>query len=195
MGAQKVMVFRTWGGKRKGAGRKPVGKRAGVEHVTRAVLKARFPVHVTWRLDGSWNLRSGRCFTVLKRAMYGGAARFGFRLVHYAVMGNHMHLIVEAGDRKALWRGMQGLGVRIAKRMNRLMGRSGRVLVDRYHAHILKTPAEVRAARSYLLNNAEEHYGRKAGGADPYASVRPVLAPRTWLGARRGLGFGSCITR
>jgi len=163
-----------------GAGRKPVGKRAGVEHVTRAVLKGRFPVHVTWRLDGSWNLRSGRCFTVLKRAMYGGAARFGFRLVHYAVMGNHMHLIVEADDRKALWRGMQGLGVRIAKGMNRLMGRSGRVLVDRYHAHILRTPAEVRAARSYLLNNAEAHYGKRRG-PDPYASHVAVIAPRTWL--------------
>ena len=42
--------------------------------------------------------------------MYAGAARFGFRLVHYAVMGNHVHLIVEAPDRRALWRGMQGLG-------------------------------------------------------------------------------------
>jgi putative transposase len=93
-----------------------------------------------------------------------GAARFGFRLVHYAVMGNHMHLIV-----------------RIAKRMNRLMGRSGRVLTDRYHAHILKTPAEVRAARGSLLRNAEEHCGRQSRGADPFASQVPVIAPRTWL--------------
>jgi REP element-mobilizing transposase RayT len=182
MGAQKVMQFRTWGGKRKGAGRKPNGKRAGVEHVTREVLKRRFPVHVTWRMDGAWNLRSRRSFSVLRRAMYGGAVRFGFRLVHYAVMGNHVHLFVEAEDRKALWRGMQGLGVRIAKGMNRLMGRAGRVLVDRYHAHILKTPTEVRAARSYLLRNAEAHYGRK--GADLYASQVAVVRPRSWLGVR-----------
>ena len=32
----------------------------------------------------------------------------GFRLVHYAVMGNHVHLIVEAADRVKLARGMQG---------------------------------------------------------------------------------------
>jgi REP element-mobilizing transposase RayT len=179
MDAQKVMVFRTWGGKRKGAGRKPSGKRAGVEHVTREVLKRRFPVHATWRMDGAWNLRSRRSFAVLRRAMFGGAVRFGFRLVHYAVMGNHVHLIVEAEDRTALWRGMLGWGVRIAKRMNRLMGRTGRVLVDRYHAHILKTPTEVRAARVYLLGNAQAHYGRK--GPDPYASLAPVVAPRTWL--------------
>ena len=62
------------------------------------------------------------------------------------------------------------------------LGQKGRVLVDRYHAHILKTPTEVRAARFYLLHNAEEHYGRK--GADPYISRAPVMAPRTWLGAR-----------
>ncbi len=94
--------------------------------------------------------------------MYAGAARFGFRLVHYAVLGNHVHLIVEAGDRKALWRGMQGLGVRIARRLNRVMGRTGRVMSDRYHAHILRTPSEVKAARVYLIGNAAKHYGRRS---------------------------------
>src|SRR5689334_1009894 len=44
------LKFRTWGGRRKGAGRKPKGDNAGVPHVPRAVLKPRFPVHVTWRM-------------------------------------------------------------------------------------------------------------------------------------------------
>src|SRR5207302_8384290 len=114
--AQRAFVFRTWGGKRKGAGRKPKGDRAGVAHVVRPALPAGFPVHVTWRMEKRvWNLRTQRCFGVMRRAMYAGAAKFGFRLVHYAVMGNHVHLIAEATDRRALWRGMQGLGVRIAR--------------------------------------------------------------------------------
>ena len=134
--------------------------RAGVPHLTRAVLAPRFPVHVTWRMSKHvWNLRTRRCFSVLSRAMYAGAARFGFRLVHYSVMGNHIHLIVEAPDRRALTRGMQGLGVRIARALNRLMKRDGRVVSDRYHAHILKTPSEVKRARHYLLTNAHHHYG------------------------------------
>ena len=63
---QKAFVFRTWGGKRKGAGRKPVGAKAGVPHVEREVLAPRFPVHVTWRMEkGVWNeawaWRSVRC--------------------------------------------------------------------------------------------------------------------------------------
>jgi len=174
------MRFRTWGGKRKGAGRKPNGDKAGVPHIERDVLKARFPVHVTWRMDPRvWNLRSNRCFSVMKRAMYAGAIKNGFRLVHYAVMGNHVHLLVEAQDRVKLATAMQGLGVRIAKALNRVMGRSGRVIGDRYHAHILKTPSEVKRARHYLLTNAGRHYGY--AHADRFVSQIPVAAPRTWL--------------
>src|SRR5262245_19913057 len=144
--------FSTWGGRRRKAGRKPSDL---ASHLTRPVLKARFPVHVTWRMDPEvWNLRSRRCFTALRRACWGGAARFGFRLVHFAVMGNHMHLIVEAPDRQALSRGMKGLGVRIARALNRVMGRQGRVIGDRYDAHILRTPTEVKHARRYLVKNA-----------------------------------------
>jgi hypothetical protein len=144
------------------------------------VLKARFPVMVTWRMkDGVWGLRTRRCFTALARAFWGGANRFGFRLIHYSVQGNHMHLLVEAKDERALSRGMCGLGVRIAKGLNRVMGRHGKVLGERYHARILKTPSEVKNAREYLLDNARKHYGYRL--ADPYASRAPLVAAETFL--------------
>src|SRR6185312_13659918 len=99
---QAAFAFRRWGGRRKGAGRKPVRTRAGVRHRRRAVLKSRFPVHVTWRMrDHVWSLRSRRCFGALARAFWGGCNRFGFRLVHYSVQGNHVHLLVEAQDERA----------------------------------------------------------------------------------------------
>ena len=79
--------------------------------------------------------------------------------MHYSVQGNHVHLFVEAQDEKALSRGMSGLGVRVAKGLNRVMRRHGKVLDDRYHGHILRTPTEVRRAREYLLQNARRHYG------------------------------------
>ena len=41
-----------WGGRRRGAGRKPAGERAGVPHLKRPRLAARFPVLVTMRLRG-----------------------------------------------------------------------------------------------------------------------------------------------
>ena len=177
---QQEFGFSTWGGRRPGAGRKPAAARPGVAHLTRPALAARFPVHVTWRMDREvWNLRSRRCFSVMQRAMYAGALRFGFRLVHYAVMGNHVHLLVEAPDQSALGRAMKGLGVRIARALNRVMKRQGRVIGDRYHAHILKTPSEVKRARAYLLANAREHYGY--AHADAFVSRVPVVVARTWL--------------
>ena len=179
---QRVFVFNMWGGKRAGAGRprKDGAKKTGVPHLPRPLLAPRFPVHVTWRMkDGVWNLRSRRCFGALSRAFWGGSNRFGFRLVHYSVQGNHLHLLVEAEDEKALSRGMNGLGVRVAKGLNRVMRRHGKVLDDRYHGHILRTPTEVRRAREYLLQNARHHYGMTA--PDPYTSVVAVIEPDTFL--------------
>src|SRR5215471_1006304 len=177
---QRSFEFKTWGGARDGAGRKPTRERAGVVHRRRPVLKSRFPVHVTWRMrEGVWNLRSRRCFGALARAFWGGADRFGFRLVHYSVQGNHVHLLVEARDEKALSRGMNGLGVRVARGLNRVMRRRGKVLDDRYHGRILRTPTEVGRARAYLLQNARKHYGLVV--ADPYTSTVALVAPFTFL--------------
>ena len=179
---QQRFEFRYWGGRRKGAGRprKDGRAEAGVAHLVRPALTPRLPVHVTWRMErGVWNLRSKRSFSRLATAMWRGSDRFGFRLVHYAVMGDHVHLIVEANDRRALGRGMKGLGVRIARSLNRMMERQGRVLADRYHAHILRTPTEVKHARAYLLTNAQKHY--RVEYPDPFASTTPLTPPQSWL--------------
>src|SRR5581483_7078712 len=121
-----------------------------------------------------------RCFSVLQRAMWMGSVKqFGFKLVHFAVMGNHIHMIVEANGKEALSRGMQGLNIRIAKALNRVMGRHGRVLSDHYNAKILRSPSQTIAARAYLLRNAEKHYGWR--GADPLATVEPLRRPSTFF--------------
>src|SRR4051812_40951008 len=172
---------KTWGGRREGAGRprKDGTRHKGMPHLTRPVLAPRFPVHVTWRINRRvWNLRTGRFFKVLESAMYAGAKK-DFRVVHYAFQKDHIHLIVEATDRLALSRGMQGLGIRLALAINALQGRRGNVMPDRYHASILRNPTMVRNARRYLLTNAYKHYLEPL--PDPYASQAPVVAPHTWL--------------
>jgi putative transposase len=177
---QLEMRFRTWGGARPGAGRKPKGARALVSHLARPRFASRFPVHVTIRMNQEvWSLRSRRSFTALTRAFFAGANRFGFRLVHYSVQGNHIHLLAEASGKESLSRGMQGLNIRIARALNRVMQRAGRVLHDHYHARILRTPSEVARVRHYLLRNANHHYGLRA--SDPYASLRPLVAPHSFL--------------
>ena len=102
------------------------------------------------------------------------------RVVHFSLQGNHVHLIVEASDALSLARGMQGLEVRVARAVNKAAGRSGRVFDDHYFARELRTPAEVRRAVRYVLDNAMLHAG--AGPrTDPCASSAPVVPPRTWL--------------
>ena len=199
---QMVMGFMRRGGARKGAGRKPNGLKAGVSHRERAALSARYPVHVTlWLGRGLPRLRNKRAYGVLREAFAKGSERFGFRLCHYSVMSNHMHLIVEAKDRRALSRGMQGLVIRMARGLNRLWCRSGKVFSDRYHDRILRTPTEVRNALNYVLNNARRHAlalkwaidlfasgpwfdgwrGRKALAEVPIDVERPTADPHTWL--------------
>jgi len=140
-----------------------------------------------------WNLRSRRSFRVLSRAFAGGCDRHGFRLVHYSVQGNHLHLVVEAPDESSLARGLQGLAVRIARGLNRMMGRKGKVFADRYHGHVLRTPSEVARSVAYVLGNFFVHTmrrGERIDDAEPdeYSSAIVVetgpplvAAARTWL--------------
>src|SRR5437773_2514668 len=76
-------------------------------------------VHVTLRVaDHVWNLRSQRAFLLIEQCLADALGRFGLRIIQFTVMGNHIHLIVEADSSEALSRGMQGLCIRIAKALN-----------------------------------------------------------------------------
>jgi len=109
--------------------------------------------------EGLASLRRRDELRVLMGAFGAGREGGGFRLVHYSVQANHLHLIVEARSRHALSRGLQGLGVRVARALNRLWRRVGGVFADRYHGHILKSPREVWNALRYVLCNARKHGG------------------------------------
>ncbi|MFY9345840.1 MAG: transposase [Planctomycetota bacterium] len=166
------------GGPRKGAGRKPAGQVAGVRHAPRAPLAPRFPVHVTVKLRQHLpRLRQRDVYVVLRGAFVASKDRFGFRLVHYAVLNDHLHLLVEAADRTALHRGMKGLAVRIARRLNKLWGRKGSVVADRYHDRILTSPREVRNALVYLFGNARKHAAEGRMLAVPQAIDTYTSAP------------------
>jgi hypothetical protein len=179
--------------------------------MSRARFGQALPAHVTLRLlPGLPSLRVVKLTHELERSFAEGCSRPGFRLVHYSLQGNHVHLIVEAQDQVMLGRGMMAIGSRIARAVNRLAGRSGKVLADRYHLRLLKTPREVRGALRYVLLNARRHAAARVGARlkgvvrlDPASSGRwfdgwkrrllrsvdqsneparpPVARARTWL--------------
>jgi len=167
---QHELGFRTWGGARPGAGRKPSRSRSRVPHVARPGHDARAPVHVTLRLrERLPSLRRSLVRARVFRALGDGRERFGLRLLQFSLQSNHVHLIVEADDRRALSRGMKGIAVRLARTLNRLWKRRGSVLSDRFHARPLRTPREVRSALVYVLQNAR-HHGLRLLGVDSYSS-------------------------
>ena len=123
------------------------------------------PLHVTLkRAAGVPSFRRAAIMRVVRAAIAAGGHRGDFRVVHYNVLGDHLHLVVEAAGAAALARGMQGLSVRLARRVNALLGRRGRLLAQRYHARPRRTPTEVRNAVRYVLLNARHHGVRRLGG-------------------------------
>jgi hypothetical protein len=102
------------------------------------------------------SLREKRVFRRV-RAVLGSVGSGSLRIAHYSVQSNHAHLIVEADSARDLARGVQALTIRLAKHLNRLFERAGRVFADRFHVRLLKTPLEVRRALAYVLNNFRRH--------------------------------------
>ena len=204
--AQQEIEFRTHGGARRGAGRKrtlPGPPR--VPHRRREVTKRRFPLQVTVRMRRHIaRLRNYELCSVLRRAFVYGCKKDEFRICHFSIQGNHIHLMCEAANNPALSRGMQGWAVRVARGLNGKLGRAGSAFDDRYHVRIIKTPKQCRAALCYVLQNARRHGERldpKWNGMDPFSSawwfdgwkdegwreglappeMRPVAEPETWI--------------
>lgn len=98
-----------------------------------------------------------------------------FRVLHYSVQADHLHLIVEASDGASFTRRMTGLSTWLARSVNRVLGRSGAFFADRYHREDLASPRQVRNALVYVLQNHRKHahvrLGHDVGGLDAYSSA------------------------
>ena len=161
-----------WGGRRVGAGRRPAPWRRRMPHHARPAHRAEHPVHVTLR-SVCRSLRTQFVFPTVRNAILAanraGAARFG--VVEFSVQGDHLHLLVEARDRSALIEGLRGLSIRIARRVNQLVGRRGRFFSDRWHGRALTSPCAVRNALVYVLANFRKHRPEARAPFDVYSSA------------------------
>jgi REP element-mobilizing transposase RayT len=157
-------------------------------------------------------LRKQVVFRAIRRALR-RTSRGWFRLLHFSVQADHVHLLVEARDKDALARGMAGLAIRVARAVNRSSRRTGSLWADRYHSRPLRTPREVRLALVYVLANWTKHIAA-ARGLDPCSSAfwfdgwklpppygppleddePPIVRPRTWL-ARAGWRRWGLVSR
>ncbi len=187
---QELAFPNTWGGRRAGAGR-PKGSRRSdrISHVRRPSVSRHRPHHITVRTThGTWNLRSQRCYRPIADALAEVRGREGFRVVHFSVQHNHVHLIVEADDRRRMSNGLRALFIRVARGLNRVMGARGPRLADRYHEHVLRSPSETRNALLYVLGNRAVHLARwgkrprvDVDGFSSLACKELVHGPGSWL--------------
>ena len=180
--------------------------RGVVHHVRRDPLPKGCPAHVTLKVRrGIPSLRKRKMVREFRESLKRGCERGEFRVVHYSLQRDHVHLIVEAAGKQALGRGMKSVAIRLARAVNRVLSRTGPVLLGRYHVRALKTPREVRNALAYVLLNARKHWKERTGGAPPVrvdeassgrwvtgwrrracgptkeAGIRDVAPARTWL--------------
>ena len=151
--------------KRKAKMGRPKKPGAGVPHRRRPVLSARHPVHVVLRVVGAvGSLRRRLAYHAVRAATIVAVQREDFRIVHLSLQRTHIHMLVEANDRRALSRGMQSFQISAAKQLNRMISRSrpgprrkGAVSSDRYCAEVITSPLQARRALSYVLNNWRKH--------------------------------------
>jgi hypothetical protein len=142
-----------------------------------------------------------------------------FRVVHFSIQRDHLHLVVEADTERAasagynaLRSGISGLAIAFARRLNKLLSRKGQVWADRYHRRDLKTPKEVSVGYLYIFGNYTHHgewsYGD--GVLDIHSSawvfegwvlpreppptdllpLLPVCRAQTWLASKGYLKHG-----
>jgi REP element-mobilizing transposase RayT len=207
--AQLDLVFRNWGGKRKGAGRPAAGWRVSEPHRTRERFQRRTAFHVTLRIvDGVASLRAPDAYHAVRETLERLRSRDDFGVVHISIEHDHVHMLVEADSDISLAKGMQTLQIWIARRLNRARGRAGRLFDDRYHPVKITSPTQARRAIVYVLNNFRRHgldngWATQFWDVDFYSSgpvftgwqeleirpleipagyrALPVAAPRTWM--------------
>ena len=167
------------GGRRRGAGRKPNGARAGERHEARPDFKPYHALHIVMRVvPAVGSLRRRAMYKAMRDATITAALRERFRIVHVSLQRTHVHMLVEAEHKAALGRGMQGFQISAARNINAALGdgshgRRGKVFADRYHVEVITSPRQAHHAIRYVLEL--EKASRGPGGSSEHVARRSVL--------------------
>jgi REP element-mobilizing transposase RayT len=163
------------------AGRKPKGARAGSRHQKRPVVKPQHPLHVVMRVVSAvGNMRRRSLYRAMRDATITAALREQIRIVHISIQRTHVHMLVEAENKVALARGMQGFQISAARNINTALAvgsrrRRGSVFADRYHLEVITSPTRAHHAIRYIVNNWRKHKEDRHGLAstwlvDPFST-------------------------
>lgn len=109
--------------------------------------------HVTARINNKeHHIRRNLCKEMVLEILAKLQKEMGFKIEHFSLMNNHIHLIITTLDFE-LPKIMQRLLMTYAIRYNKRYNRTGHVWGDRYYSRILWTQEAVRKCFEYLNEN------------------------------------------
>lgn len=130
-----------WGGARPGAGR-PKDPNSGAPHLARPRVRRRDQVLLSFELSDAHPLASNTkarlsAQATVREAVQSAHGRFGFRVDSWAITSEKLVVYGSGATTPNLSRAAQGLGVRVARRVNSHLGTSGKLFADRYRLTVL----------------------------------------------------------
>ena len=79
--------------------------------------------------------------------------RFSFKLLHFCIMSNHIHLLLEPTNGTNLSKLMQWVLSVFAIRFNKIFGQKGHVWYDRFKSTIIRSFLHFTQTYQYISNN------------------------------------------
>ena len=142
----------------------------GIRHIERDEIFRPTSLHLTIKVrENKADIKSKQVLRALHHAIM--RARYkGLKIVHYTLEHNHIHLLVEAADKRIVHLGMQALGISLSKRINKIKCAKGTVYKHRYHLGKITSPRELKNVLHYIFNNGI-HHSRTHSILDPYNSL------------------------
>lgn len=112
------------------------------------------PTHVTQRgVDRGPTFIADEDFAFYRQALADAARKSGCRVHAYALMTNHVHLLVTPVDATGLARLMQSLGRRYVQHFNRRYARTGTLWEGRFRSTPVRSRAHFFACSRYIELN------------------------------------------
>jgi REP element-mobilizing transposase RayT len=140
-------------------------------------------------MNGGTALRQGKAYRAVRRVLAALLGDEDFRVIHLSIQNNHLHLIVEATNKRALSRGMQRFAIRAARALQATFGWSGKIFPWRYHAKQITSGYQARSALAYVLNNWRKHREDMTCSRAMQASVDPYSSGIVFDGWAGGVRF------
>lgn len=140
----------------KRAGRPPKNDK-GIRHIERPKFYRSRSLHLTIKVrENKADIQTKKILRKLQYAILRARLK-GLRVIHYALEYNHVHLLVESTTHETLHKGMQSLGITLAKGINKLKGKKGTVYKHRYHFRQISSRRDLKNVIQYILQNHKKH--------------------------------------